>query len=176
LPAGGPLSITNPYLEDDADVYLIAGSVLNLNHAATDTIRTFYIDGVAQAIGTWGAIGSSATNQLALITGSGLLNVTTLPPPPGVPGDYNDDGTVDAADYVVWRKHENTNTVLPNDPEGGVIDIDQFNIWRENFGMTEGAGGGSNASAAVPEPAAATLAIFAGCVLAVAAGQRRCGV
>ena len=25
------------------------------------------------------------------------------PPAPALPGDYNNDGTVDAADYVVWR-------------------------------------------------------------------------
>ena len=38
-----------------------------------------------------------------MITGSGLLNVTTLPVV-GVPGDYNNNGVVDAADYVLWRK------------------------------------------------------------------------
>ena len=37
---------------------------------------------------------------------------------PRRPGDYNDDGTVNAADYVVWRKNEGTMNVLPNDAIG----------------------------------------------------------
>ena len=96
--------------------------------------------------------------------------MTTLVPA-GVPGDYNDDGTVDAADYVVWRKYENTNTELPNDPVGGTVDIDQFNTWRGNFGMSEG-GGAGNWTAAVPEPGAALLAVFAMCGLLAAASRR----
>lgn len=57
------------------------------------------------------------------------------------PGDYNDDGVVDAADYVVWRKNEGTMNTLPHDPNGGIIDSDQYNTWRANFGMmTRGSG------------------------------------
>ena len=32
----------------------------------------------------------------------------TLAAVPGLPGDFNDNGTVDAADYVVWRKTDGT--------------------------------------------------------------------
>lgn len=42
-----------------------------------DTIDQLFIDGVAQATGTWGAIGSGAANETALISGLGWLNVTT---------------------------------------------------------------------------------------------------
>ena len=45
----------------------------------------------------------------------------------GVAGDYNDDGTVDAADYVIWRKHQGTTNTLPNDPTGGMIGTAQYN-------------------------------------------------
>ena len=65
-------------------------------------------------------------------------------------GDYNSNGKVDAADYVVWRKALNTTTVLPNDPTGGTIGTTQYNTWRANFGNGSGAGSG----AAVPEPTA----------------------
>ena len=34
--------------------------------------------------------------------------VLLIPAAPGIPGDFNDDGTVDAADYVVWRKNDGT--------------------------------------------------------------------
>jgi len=59
-------------------------------------------------------------------------------------GDYNNDGVVDAADYVVWRKND------INGQQG-------YDDWRTNFGST-GAGLGSGA-AAVPEPASIVLAL-----------------
>jgi hypothetical protein len=66
-----------------------------------------------------------------------------------LPGDYNHDGTVDAADFVVWRKNP-----------GGVYTQDDFNTWRANFGRTATFGSGSAANlprSAIPEPATLTL-------------------
>ena len=77
----------------------------------------------------------------------------------GLPGDYSNNGVVDAADYVVWRANLGTNNVLPNDPIGGTIGDAQFNQWRSNFGQS--AGSGAIASAAVPEPATPVLLILA---------------
>jgi hypothetical protein len=69
-------------------------------------------------------------------------------------GDYNDDGIVDASDYVTWRKFNGTSTDLPNDPNPVPIDIDQYNTWRTNFGEPSGGAGGNTdeSDAAVPEP------------------------
>jgi hypothetical protein len=91
-------------------------------------------------------------------------------PPPGIAGDYNNNGTVDAADYVVWRENLNTSNVLPNDPNGGTIDQDQYNTWRANFGRAAGGGTGANLEA-VPEPATAVAALLT--FLAVAVSSRR---
>ncbi|MEO7403125.1 MAG: hypothetical protein ABIU95_05595, partial [Burkholderiales bacterium] len=72
-------------------------------------------------------------------------------------GDFNQDGLVDAADYVVWRKRLGT-TYLPND----------YNAWRAHFGDTGSGGASVGATAAVPEPtmlvvlAAAMLAFYSG--------------
>jgi hypothetical protein len=77
---------------------------------------------------------------------------------PGITGDYNNDGSVDAADYVVWRNGDS-----PDDTQAG------FDAWRANFGRTSGAGAGL-ASAAVPEPG--TLALVA-LALAAALPRRR---
>jgi hypothetical protein len=85
----------------------------------------------------------------------------------GVPGDYNDDGAVNAADYVVWRKYSGTTTMLPNDPHGGTIGALQFNTWRANFG----AGGGSGAASAVPEPS--TMLLVAATILTSVGSRRR---
>jgi hypothetical protein len=59
-----------------------------------------------------------------------------------VPGDFNGDGIVNAADYIVWRKGLGT-TFTPSD----------YNVWRAHFGQTAGSGSGAIANAAVPEPA-----------------------
>jgi T5SS/PEP-CTERM-associated repeat protein len=65
-------------------------------------------------------------------------------------GDYNEDGIVDAADYVVWRNGLGT-TYTQSD----------YNVWRANFGRTAGSGAGSLrdnvARAPVPEPTSTLL-------------------
>jgi hypothetical protein len=65
-------------------------------------------------------------------------------------GDYNRNGTVDAADYIVWRKTLGTNVSPPftgADGDGdGVIDADDHGVWRAHFGQTvppPGAGSGA---------------------------------
>jgi hypothetical protein len=62
-----------------------------------------------------------------------------------IPGDYNGDDVVDAADYVVWRKTDGTEQ--------------QYDDWRASFGAVAGAGGTSDSTSAVPEPPAGYLII-----------------
>jgi hypothetical protein len=76
-------------------------------------------------------------------------------------GDYNGNGVVDAADYVVWRDRVGGGGTLPNDNTPG-IGQDDYNQWRTNFGRTPGLN--SAGIAPVPEPAAALV------VCATAAG------
>jgi hypothetical protein len=87
-----------------------------------------------------------------------------------LPGDLNDDGTVDAADYVVWRKNDGT-------PTG-------YDTWRANFGRTlfTGMGSGTTGSASalsesisitVPEPAGILLAAFGVGALTIRRRRRR---
>ena len=75
-------------------------------------------------------------------------------------GDYNSDGTVNAADFTIWRDHLNQNFQLAN--EGGitpgVVNQADYNFWKSRFGATTGAGSAS-LSAAVPEPAAWIVAM-----------------
>lgn len=69
-------------------------------------------------------------------------------------GDYNADGTVDAADYSVWRDAANATQDLVADGNGdGTVDAADRQVWIDHFGLTATA----SSSAAVPEPATALL-------------------
>jgi hypothetical protein len=57
------------------------------------------------------------------------IDAYTIVAPGGPTGDYNNNGTVDAGDYVLWRK----GGPLQNDPTPGVQPGD-YNVWRANFG------------------------------------------
>ena len=74
-----------------------------------------------------------------------------------MPGDFNVDGAVDAADYTVWRDNLGAAVgTLPNDIDGGVIGQPQYVTWKGNFGNTFSAGS-SIELAALPEPTSALL-------------------
>lgn len=83
-------------------------------------------------------------------------------------GDYNEDGTVNAADYAVWRDNVGATDTLPNDAIGGMIGTAQYDQWRAAFGNTSGSGAG----AAVPEPGTFVLALAA-LILGFAYGSKR---
>jgi hypothetical protein len=76
--------------------------------------------------------------------------------PAGVPGDYNSNGAVDAADYVVWRDRLGQTVQLTNEVSGvtpGMVTAEDYDAWRARFGNTPGPGVGAGISAAaVPEP------------------------
>jgi hypothetical protein len=64
-------------------------------------------------------------------------------------GDYNRDGFIDAADYVVWRKGAGT-----------MYSQNDFNVWRAQFGQTIGSGASASANSEVPEPAGGLMLIL----------------
>jgi autotransporter-associated beta strand protein len=148
----GTLRISNLGLADTSDVFLSTSGTLNLQFSgAADAIRSLLINGVTQVIGSWGAVGNpNATYHTPLITGTGLLSVTFGP----VAGDYNNDGKVDAGDYVTWRRSVGATTILNRDPNNtGLIGQADYNSWRAHFGQTApSSGSGSTFGAAIPEP------------------------
>ncbi len=116
----------------------------------------------SQVIGVWGAIGN-AERQLHLprISGTGLLQVAAGP----VVGDYNNDGTVDSADYVTWRRQLGAATIINRDPNNaGAVGQADFLAWRTHFGQTGVTGSGAaqqvGLDAAVPEPATGVLSLL----------------
>ena len=82
---------------------------------------------------------------LALDDGKAYFNIHTTAYAGGeirgflshVPGDYNYNGVVDAADYVVWRQtFGDIGDGLAADPNNNnIIDNEDYTAWRENFGQ-----------------------------------------
>ena len=73
---------TNNYISDFANLILITGNTVNLNFTGTDdTIGQLIVSGASQAAGEYGAVGSGAPNELALLFGTGRLNVIGIPEP-----------------------------------------------------------------------------------------------
>ena len=70
---------------------------------------------------------------------------------PDLPGDFNHDGTVDAADYVVWRKNPAASTRQTTTTPGAPTSATPLH----------GSGSGASANAAVPEPATLVLLMLA---------------
>jgi hypothetical protein len=83
--------------------------------------------------------------------------IAFAPLPEELPGDFNQDGSVDAADYVAWQKGAGVDTTEEN-----------YNLWRTNFGRTFGGAG-----FAVPEPASILLGLGALSLFAAIQGNRR---
>jgi hypothetical protein len=89
-------------------------------------------------------------------------------------GDYNQNGIVDASDFVLWRETLGSVNQLAADGNGNhLIDTADYDVWRANFGQT--GPGGSTALlqsglsqpanfGMVPEPG--TCALAAGAILA----------
>jgi hypothetical protein len=115
---------------------------------ATDTFFTSGISGIAFA----------EDDDLT----TGVFRFVTAQSTPfidGVPGDYNNNGVVDAADYVVWRNGGPLANEIDNP---GTVNGADYTEWRARFGNTSGSGSGHDiAAAAVPEPAALLLTVLA---------------
>jgi hypothetical protein len=110
-----------------------------------------------------------ATTTINLTLTGQLVATSTFATP--LPGDYNQNGVVDAADYVVWRKNSGSGTSLPNDDTPGV-GLDDFTRWRAHFGQTvSGNGSGSNLRAGSAVPESSSLGLF---VLAIIVGGVLC--
>ena len=97
------------------------------------------------------------------ISGAITTGEISYPVVAGVPGDYNNNSVVDAADYVLWRNHSGTAFQLQNEVAGttpGQVTVEDYNAWRARFGNTSGSGSAAGESAAVPEPASVFLLIL----------------
>jgi GH35 family endo-1,4-beta-xylanase len=112
------------------------------------------------------------TIELTLVKGRTQYS---LAPGPELPGDYNVDGIVDAADFTVWRDSLGRSVDFFEGADGdgdGSITIADYDLWKANFGQTTPMGVGS--AAAVPEPTSAVFALLCSIALAALGRGTRC--
>jgi hypothetical protein len=91
------------------------------------------------------------------------------PAPAQLTGDFNHNGTIDAADYVLWRNTLGSTSNLAADGNGNrVVDGADYTLWRSQFGRNAGSGSvmtdiSTHLAAPIPEPATG-LSLLAGFV------------
>jgi PEP-CTERM motif len=134
------------------------GGIVNVNNNFNVNTIALLLDSAPQTFGlTYGSLASSAAiKSNVYFAGMGIVTV-------GTAGDYDISGSVDAGDYVTWRKDPAT--------FGGSAG---FDLWRRNFGnvAVPGAGAGLDGNQTVPEPGTMLLAV-AGILLACGCRRRR---
>ena len=177
----GALHITGDYAQSNAGKLQIelAGTTpgsqydqLLITGGATlnGVLQVSLLDGFAPASGdsfdllttTSDITGTFATQQLPIL-GAGLVwnlgyRANAIVLTVVLPGDYNHNGVVDAADYTVWRDSLGKSGIglAADGNQNGMIDPGDYDVWKMNFGQSS-AGSGTGNSAAVPEPASLLL-------------------
>lgn len=156
----GALRITGSYTQD-------ASSTLEIELAGTTTgtFDRLNVSGAATLAGTLAVTLKSfsppqnaAFDILDFGSRTGTFSTVSLPALAGqlewdtsklyvdgtirvtLPGDFNNNGMVDSADYVVWRNGLGTTFVASD-----------YNVWRSHFGA-KASGSAAGAGSAVPEP------------------------
>jgi hypothetical protein len=115
----------------------------------------------AHALSALSIVGEDGEQFRAVIDINGIeaIGEAQFTPPTGLPGDFNGDGTVDAADYTVFRDNLGgfETAFAPLTGSGnGTVGAEDYSLWRSNFGATSGSPLLASPGA-VPEPSTAAL-------------------
>jgi hypothetical protein len=111
--------------------------------------------------------------------GGGFSYLRAEPPAmPTATGDYNGNGVVDAADFVLWRETLDQPAAPPGSgadgSANGTVDTADYEFWRARFGNQVAGGSGQAAlAAAVPEPASVVYLTMASGMIALRIACRR---
>jgi hypothetical protein len=144
------IAVTHDRVFDHAEVYQLTSASANPQQAADlelDLLNAFQYTMPAYSVTT-----------LVLVSD-------------GLPGDFNRNGLVDAADFTVWRDSlGQTGNTAADANEDNVVDAEDYDFWKANFGLSESAGTG--ALATVPEPSTVALVLLAACGLALRLARR----
>jgi hypothetical protein len=169
---------------DELDYSLIAagdvsGSFLNQMDLALGSGNTHLVALDTSTPGMKsGTITITSTSQ-AVQNGLVSIPVSYQVLPPLLVGDYNQNGGVDAADYVLWRDTLGQMVANGAGADGnrdGSVNNDDYSIWRSQFGKSAGAtmlASAARSDIAVPEPSAGWLISLAVCLGSLAGSTLR---
>jgi hypothetical protein len=140
-------------LFNSTDTYL--GELVDSSVSTIDNVEHIYLTDLDPGTYTL-RLTTSATHDFGLAWR--LSNIA-----PGVSfGDYNNNGTVDAADFTIWQDTLGSLLDLRADGDGnGVIGQADYLVWETGFGMLVPASAAavSSATMAIPEPESLTLCL-----------------
>lgn len=108
-------------------------------------------------------LGSELMWNLDRLLTDGVLIVTLA-------GDYNGDGTVDTADYTVWRDTDGSSVTPSAGADGngdGFVDAEDLAVWRNHYGKSV-----AMLASAIPEPGCLTILIATLLISPVTSGRR----
>lgn len=148
--------------DDISEVFWLGSSSIDVGQSVS--IGTAYLAGAED--------GDLSFNYHDLGVGRvvrGLIEFTDLVS--DLPGDFNDDGTVNLADYTVWRNNLGGSEAVLNGNGNGssTVDVGDYNLWKQHFGESAAA---AAALQAVPEPSGLALVLLSGVLVF---GRRRIG-
>jgi T5SS/PEP-CTERM-associated repeat protein len=132
------LALIDGFVPDQQHIFTVFGAAVNPTGTFENIAsgqRLFTTDGAGSFLVHYGAGSAFNARQIVLTN----FQSSTLA------GDFNRDGSVDAADYVVWRRNPSGNAF---------VDTTNYQTWRANFGR---AAEQLVESTNVPEPAAFAL-------------------
>lgn len=110
--------------------------------------------GAAFVLGAATDVVAEFADPIALDTNQIIVRYVNTSPADLLPGDFNEDGVVDIADYTTWRDGLGQEISLPNEVTSiGRVTQEDYDVWLDNFG----AQAGSSTAFAVPEPAAGVI-------------------
>lgn len=102
----------------------------------------------------------------------GIDNVSLMEAPEQLPGDYNDNGLVDSADYAVWRSAYGGVDLVADGNKDGEVNAADYTVWRDNLQALLANNGGVSSA---PEPRSAMVVCVGFVTITASSGCRlRC--
>lgn len=131
--------LTGPIVAGGDDVFFTRQLVDAAANESLVGVWQFDGAGGAMSLGTARATGLDAIALRPAATGqSGVLLSTEFVGAAGMlPGDYDANGRVDAADFTLWRNTVGSSAAPGSGADGngsGLVDQADYDVWRANFG------------------------------------------
>jgi hypothetical protein len=111
----------------------------------------------------WTPISSTSMNHGSIWTNhSDAPMIARIEANAVLPGDYNQNGVVDAADYTVWRDTlgQVGESLVADGDDSLVIDAGDYDVWKAHYGEHAGSGASAGANVAAAEPATLSMLLI----------------